>query len=198
LKHLIIFLFFLELLVAEPIYLKGRVVNMSGYGQKGLKIKIPYTSTMYDTTIKNGHFRLKLDDSYYVGKRIILVVDDPNWLILPSNGQFVIPENYYLDVQVRQNNQYSTIDKSKPNKKVKSCIQISAFKSLLLAEKEKERFENKWKKKYKVYIDTVNGVHKVLLTISPYSEVNIKKLYQKIIRVPRYKKSESFIRKNCE
>ena len=194
-KYFIIFLLFIELLSAE--FLKGRVIVLGErYGREGFSVNILYTD-VNNTTIKNGFFKLNLNDDYSPGDPITLTIDKPNWHIHnPSNGRFVLPKSHYIEIEiVESTNKNYTKTRQKINDKY--CVQISSFKSKSAAEEEIQRFTNKWKKKYNAYINTVNGIHKVLVTMSPYSESNIRKLHQKIIKVPRYKKSKSFIKRDC-
>jgi len=190
LKYFVIFLLFLELLSAE--FLEGRVIVLGErYGKENLSIGVLYKG-IEDITIKNGNFKLNLGKEYHPGDTVALTIYNPNWHIhSPSNGRFILPKNYYIEVEVVES------IKNRQNKKVKFCVQISSFKFKSSADKLRDEFNDNWKDKYEAYTKKIDGTHKVLITVNPYSKSNIEKLYQDI-KKSRYEKSQPFIRKNCK
>jgi len=191
LRYFIIFLFFLELVSAD--FLKGRVIVLGDrYGKENIPIKVLFTD-IRDTTIKNGNFKLNLGNEYQPGEIVTLTIDDYNWNIHnPADGRFVLPKSFYIEIEVVENMNH----KNRQNKKVKHCVQISSFKSKLNANKLRDEFNFNWKDKYHAYTEIIDNAYKVLISVTPYSITNIKKLHQDI-KKSRYRKSKPFIRKNC-
>jgi len=122
-KQLLIMIIFLGSMnhaLASDNYLYGTLKAYTPYGKQepmaGVKVSVLYNDKIFSTTDYQGRFRLDigLDNRLKAGKKIVLKIDEPSWLMLsPFKGELFIPynlENYELNIKLVTNRSRLQID----------------------------------------------------------------------------------------